>query len=236
MNGRTASRRGVCYELGRLTRERTVWNRNAGDPGRDATHVTANTTLPRRPGSRLRANASRADASGKTSTDGGRSSPASASLASDVSWSRFGSTMKYTPPSGGSSATETSRPPARSTARGPAQPLAADGVEHEVDGLHRVLEARRRVDGLVCAELADQSEVRRRCGPDHVRAARAGELHGEPADAARGTVDQHALARGEPAVVEQPLPGGERGQRDRGALGVPERPRPGHQQLGRHAV
>jgi hypothetical protein len=64
-----------------------------------------------------------------------------------------------------------------------------------------------------------------------VRAARAGELHGEAADAARGTVDQHALVRAEPAVVEQPLPGGERGQRDRGALGVPSAAA-WHQQLG----
>src|SRR4029079_11254608 len=85
-------------------------------PGQDATHVTANTTLPRRPRSRLRANASRAHASGKISTDGRRSSPASASLAIDRSWSRCGSTMKYSPPSGGSSATETSRPPGRRTA------------------------------------------------------------------------------------------------------------------------
>jgi hypothetical protein len=51
-----------------------------------------------------------------------------------------------------------------------------------------------------------------------VRAARAGELHSEPADAARGTVDQHALVCAEPAVVEQPLPGGERGQRGIAAL------------------
>src|SRR3954454_10725659 len=96
--------------------ERTVWNPNARDSGQDATHVTANTTLPRRPRSRLRANASRADASGKISTDGRRSAPASASLAIDHSSSRFGSTVKYSPPSGGSSATETSRPPGRSTA------------------------------------------------------------------------------------------------------------------------
>src|SRR4051812_35247244 len=96
--------------------ERTVWNPNARDRGQDATHVTANTTLLRRPRSRLRANASRADASGKISTDGRRSAPASASLAIDRSWSRFGSTVKYSPPSGGSCATETSRPPGRSTA------------------------------------------------------------------------------------------------------------------------
>src|SRR3954453_10303421 len=75
----------------------------ACDPGQDATHVTADTTLPRRPRSRLRANASRADASGNIWTDGRRSSPASASLAIDRSWSRFGSTVKYSPPSGGGS-------------------------------------------------------------------------------------------------------------------------------------
>src|SRR4051794_35710493 len=101
---------------GRVYGERTVWSRDAREPGQDPTHVTTNTTLPRRPRSRLRANASRAAASGKISTDGRRSSPASASLAIDQSWSRFGSTMKYSPPSGGSSATETSRPPGRSTA------------------------------------------------------------------------------------------------------------------------
>ena len=65
-----------------------------------------------------------------------------------------------------------------------------------------------------------------------MRAARAGELNGESPDATRGTVDQYPLACGEPAVVEQPLPGGERGQRDRGALGVPERARLRRQQLG----
>jgi hypothetical protein len=105
--------------------------------------------------------------SGKTSTDGGCSSPTSASRASDLSWSRFGSTVKYTPPSGGSSATDTSRPPARSTV-----------WDRRNGALRRCRTRRRRV------------------------------------------------------VVEQPLPGAERGQRDRGALGVPERPRPGHQQLG----
>src|SRR3954451_21177770 len=106
----------VGHAYARVYGERTVWNPNAPDPGRDATHVTANTTLPRRPRSRLRANAARADASGKISRDGRRSAPASASLAIDQSWSRFGSTVKYSPPSGGSSATETSRPPGRSTA------------------------------------------------------------------------------------------------------------------------
>jgi hypothetical protein len=120
--------------------------------------------------------------------------------------------------------------------KGATQPLAAGGVEDDVDGFHGVLEARGRVDRLMCAELEDEIQARRACGADHVRAGRTGELHRVPADVARGTVDQHALAGNEPAVVEQPLPGGERGQRDRGALVVSERPRPGDQQLGGTAV
>jgi hypothetical protein len=56
----------------------------------------------------------------------------------------------------------------------------------------------------VRAELTHRSEVRRRRRPDHVRAVRTGELHRERADPARGTVDQHALARAEPAVIEEP--------------------------------
>ena len=59
--------------------------------------------------------------------------------------------------------------------------------------------------------------------PDHMRAARAGELHGEPADSAGGAEDQHALAGLEPAVVEQPLPRRQCGKRDGGGLGVAQR-------------
>jgi hypothetical protein len=91
-----------------------------------------------------------------------------------------------------------------------------------------------RVDGLLCAELADQSEVRRSRGPDHTRTARARELDRERTHRDRGSVDQHALAGSQPAVVEEALPGGQRRQGDRGALGGAERPRPRHQKLGRH--
>ena len=94
---------------------------------------------------------------------------------------------------------------------GATQPLAADGVEHDVDRPHGVLEARCPIDDLVSAEIEDRFSIRRRGGSDHSRAGRAGELHREPADATGGTVDQDALASVEPAVVEQPLPGGERG-------------------------
>jgi hypothetical protein len=85
---------------------------------------------------------------------------------------------------------------------GATQPLAPDGVEDDVDGFHGVLEALRRVDHVVCADFADDIPVRRGCGPDHVGAGRARELHREAADVARGPVDQHALVCAEPAVVE----------------------------------
>jgi hypothetical protein len=52
---------------------RTVINHVGRSRSRHA--ATVSTTLPRRPGSRLRANASRAEVNGKTSTSGGRRSP-----------------------------------------------------------------------------------------------------------------------------------------------------------------
>jgi len=65
----------------------------------------------------------------------------------------------------------------------------------------------------------------------------------EVAHAARGSGDQHALALGQRAVVEQALPRTERGKGNRGALHVVERPRLAHEQffrdggeLGRHPV
>jgi hypothetical protein len=67
-----------------------------------------------------------------------------------------------------------------------------------------------------------------------VGAATAGQLHGKSAHRPGGAGDQHALARAQGAVVEQPLPGGERRQRYRSGLGVPEVGRPAHQQLLRH--
>ena len=56
-----------------------------------------------------------------------------------------------------------------------------------------------------------------------MRAAVARELDGEAAHPAGGAVDEHSLARDEVAVVEEPLPGAETGERDRGALDVAER-------------
>jgi hypothetical protein len=122
--------------------------------------ATASTTLPRRPGCRLRANASRAELSGNTSTGGRRRSPASTSLASESSWSRFGSTTKYTPPRRllyhGDESSAGAQHRAEAT-----QPLAADGVEDDIDGFHGLLEAIRCVDRVVRGELENEIQVRR---------------------------------------------------------------------------
>ena len=99
--------------------------------------ATRRTILPRRSRRRLRSNASRASASANTASICGRSAPRSARRASSTSCSRLGSTTKYVDsiPSacGGSVATETSRPPGRSSAGERCEPLPAGGVEDEVD-------------------------------------------------------------------------------------------------------
>ena len=157
-----------------------------------------------------------------------RSAPAAGGLA------RRRSTRCVTPLAcGGSSATETSRPP-RAARRGRAQPLAAGGVEDEVDGFDaRVPRPGGVVDDDVGAELPCALDAARRRRGGHVGAVAAGQRRGELADPAGGPVDEHALARGEPAVLEKPLPGAERGERHGGRLGVAERTRLGREQLGR---
>jgi hypothetical protein len=61
----------------------------------------------------------------------------------------------------------------------------------------------------------------------------AGERRGELADPAGRAVDQHPLARGESAVIQEPLPGAERRQRHGGRLGVAETARLGREHLDR---
>ena len=80
------------------------------------------------------------------------------------------------------------------------------------------------VDHLVRAELAQEVVLGGARGADDVRAARLGDLHGEVADAAGGGVDQHPLPRPDVGGVDQGLPGGERGQRQRGRPATWSRP------------
>ena len=64
-----------------------------------------------------------------------------------------------------------------------------------------------------------------------MRPARARELDGEALRPRRPRRDQHPLAGGEPAVVEEPLPGAEARERDRRAFDMAQRPRLRSQEL-----
>ena len=119
-------------------------------------------------------------------------------------------------------------------ARGAGEPLAARGVEDEVEGFDaRVPRPGRVVDDDVGAELPCALHAARRRRRGHVGAVAGGQRRGELADTAGGPVDEHPLARGEPAVLEQPLPGAERRERHGRRLDVAERTRLGREQLGR---
>ncbi len=71
------------------------------------------------------------------------------------------------------------------------------------------------VDDAVGADRPDQLDVLRAADTRDVRAERLGDLHREGAHAARGSVDQHALPRLDPAAVAERLQGGDSGHRDR---------------------
>jgi hypothetical protein len=75
---------------------------------------------------------------------------------------------------------------------------------------------------MLDAELADARVLGGRCGPPHLGAGAAGDLGRGDADAARGGVDEHALAGLQPAVADEPAPRGRVVDRDRGGLGEGE--------------
>ncbi len=76
------------------------------------------------------------------------------------------------------------------------------------------------VDEAIGAEVQQVLTVALGACPDDPRAGVPGELHGEVPDPARGPGDEDALAVGEPAAVEQGLPGGEPGDGERRSLHV----------------
>jgi hypothetical protein len=87
----------------------------------------------------------------------------------------------------------------------PSEGLAADRVEDHVDVSRRVFESLGAVvDDGIGTQAADELQVVRRCGRDHVGAAPVCELDGEKTDPARRPVDQHALARREADALDQP--------------------------------
>jgi hypothetical protein len=90
------------------------------------------------------------------------------------------------------------------------------------------------VDRLVSAEGAHGVQALAGGGADHVGAAPARELRREVADTASRAVDEHPLPVLELSVIEQALPGGERGEGNRPTLHVVERGRLGRETAGRH--
>src|SRR5215217_4174151 len=91
---------------------------------------------------------------------------------------------------------------------GPPRKFTAYEVEDHVDLARHVLEASAfRVDELVGPELTHEPFGPLPSRGHDVGARAAGQLDGEDADAASRTVDQHALACRETAMVEQRLPG-----------------------------
>ena len=140
--------------------------------------------------------------------------------------------LRSGPTSGGSSATDTSRPPGRITAgeRSSSSPPTVSNTRSTGSSASSNRRSSRRAPRA--RRTPGQLRARRRRRADHVGAAPARELGREVADAAGRSVDQHPLALLQSPVIEQPLPGAERGQGDGGALLVAERLRLGSEERG----
>ena len=119
--------------------------------------------------------------------------------------------------------------------RGVLEGVAADQVHHGVDPLVELLADRPGgvVEHLVGAELPHPVLVVGAGGADDVGTERLGDLDGEVADAARGRVDEHPLARLDVERLDEALVGGHAGQRERRRLLEGEAGRlAGHRALG----
>src|SRR5262245_40176573 len=74
------------------------------------------------------------------------------------------------------------------------------------------------INDLIRSKAEQEVAVFRRCRADRVGAVPAGDLNGKAANSASGAVDQHALARRKPRVIEEGLPDRKRRNRDGGRL------------------
>ena len=105
--------------------------------------------------------------------------------------------------------------------RGPREHVAAHRVEDQVHRIDASFEDRRAVDDLVRLHAPNHIGAgRRRRGSDDVRGPPRRQLDREVTYPAGRPVHDHTLARLEPAVHEQPLPGGEGWHRHGGSLHV----------------
>ena len=187
--------------------------------------------MPRLPDVMLRSNAARASDSGNTESIAGRSSPGVddggelqelAAVGLDDEVRRLVLRIRST--SGGSSATDTSLPPGRTTAserwsRSPPTVSKTTSTGSSVSSNRTLLGSSASCAPRSLARSMPGAEV----VPDHVGALPARELRREMPHAPDGSVDQ---ARVDPPPVprdQQPLPRAQRGQGDGGTLLVAER-------------
>jgi hypothetical protein len=116
----------------------------------------------------------------------------------------------------------------------PRERVAADRVEHEVDGLDASNERRCRVEHLLGPEFARELSGAGRRGAGHMRPSPRGELGYQVTDAAGRTEDEDALAGLQLSVHEEALPRRQPGQRQGGALDVAQAPGLWSEERGRH--
>jgi hypothetical protein len=85
------------------------------------------------------------------------------------------------------------------------------------------------INHFVGPEFAQESRIAGRGRCDNVGAARARELNGEGTYPSRPAVDQHTRACGNPAMMEERLPGRECRKRDGGCMGMTQGARLGRE-------
>jgi hypothetical protein len=101
---------------------------------------------------------------------------------------------------------------------------AAGRIEHQIDGINDILETDRGVvDDLFDANRPCRVNVPWRHGSDDVGSRVPSQLRRKGTDTAGNAVNQHPLARREMPMIEQPLPGAERGEGDCSRFRVIER-------------
>ena len=76
------------------------------------------------------------------------------------------------------------------------------------------------INDLIRPKAEQEVAVFRRCRADRVGPVPTGDLNGKAANPAGGAVDQHALTRRKPRVIEEGLPDRQRRKRDGGRLRV----------------
>src|SRR5438309_6663313 len=140
-----------------------------------------------------------------------RSRPSRTRWTISPSWARSDSTTKSTArPSAGRASDgptmEDQRSSGSNQPRGPLPDIAADEIEHQIDGADVFEDVVLEVDELLRAEVERLLAVGRASGADDVGARQSSELRHHRPDCAGRAVREDTLPRLEPAVLEESLP------------------------------